>query len=83
MSVRSWRQIVLDADPDWQRLSRRPWVYEFSNGRRFNDPDPLYGAASAGIFILDESLLDGGDVLSGGGPFVLDESALDDEDAPT
>lgn len=79
MSVRSWRQIVLDADPDWQRLSRRPWVYEFSNGRRFNDPDPLY--AASGIFILDESTLDGGDVLADGSPFILDESALDSTDA--
>lgn len=54
MSVRSWRQIVLDADPDWQRLSRRPWVYEFSSGRKFTDPDPLYNFGSTD-FILNES----------------------------
>jgi hypothetical protein len=41
-TVRSWRQIVLDADPDWHRLNTRFWVYEFSNGRRFNEHDPVY-----------------------------------------
>lgn len=40
-SVRSWSQLVRNADPDFDRESRRPWVYEFSNGRRFLDkPNP-------------------------------------------
>ena len=34
-STRSWRQIVLQADPDFLRDSLRPVVYEFSNGRQF------------------------------------------------
>ncbi len=32
----SWRQMVLDADPDFQKGLTRPWWYEMSNGRRFD-----------------------------------------------
>ena len=39
----SWQQIVLENDPDWVRLSLNPVVWEFSNGRRFVDPNPVYG----------------------------------------
>ena len=40
-SVRSWAQIVRDADKDFDLESRRPVVYEFSNGRKFRQkPDP-------------------------------------------
>lgn len=36
----SWRQMVLDADPDWSRNYQRPKVYFFSNGREFEwDPN--------------------------------------------
>jgi len=35
-------QMVLEADPNWRRLSLQPWVYEFSNGRLFVDPIPVY-----------------------------------------
>ena len=31
----SWLQTVREADPNWQRGLLRPWIYEFSNGRRF------------------------------------------------
>lgn len=30
----SWQQVVLDADPDWYPRYQRPWIYEWSNGRR-------------------------------------------------
>lgn len=36
--ILSWLQMVLNADPGWQQESRRPRVYEFSNGRAFYDP---------------------------------------------
>lgn len=40
-TTRSWRQMVQDADPDYQQESRRPIVYEFSNARKFRQkPDP-------------------------------------------
>jgi hypothetical protein len=36
----SWLQKVQEADPDWQKKLIRPWIYEFSNGRRFyKDPN--------------------------------------------
>ncbi len=38
-TTRSWLQMVQDADPDFRK---RPWVYEFSNGRRFDEPAELY-----------------------------------------
>ena len=34
-SVRSWLQIVRDADKDFDKESLRPIAYEFSNGRKF------------------------------------------------
>lgn len=40
----SWSQLVLEADPGWRRASNQPWAFEFSNGRRFYDPVPLYGS---------------------------------------
>lgn len=40
-TTRSWRQKVMDADPNWLKESLRPIVYEFSNGRKFEQkPDP-------------------------------------------
>jgi hypothetical protein len=68
-SVRNWSQMVRNADPDFDRESRRPWVYEFSNGRRFLDPPQLY--APGALFILDDGasrLDDEGRVLAGPGP---------------
>lgn len=35
--VRSWRQMVLEADPDFHEESNRPIAYEMSNGRVFRD----------------------------------------------
>lgn len=38
--ILSWQQEVLYADPNWNQLRLRPWVYEFSNGRTFEwDPN--------------------------------------------
>lgn len=31
----SWRQVIQDADPQWQREQQRPWNFDFSNGRLF------------------------------------------------
>src|SRR5579859_1606288 len=38
----SWRQLVLENDPDWIRDSLNPRVWEFSNGRIFRDPASVY-----------------------------------------
>jgi len=38
----SWRQLCIESDPNWTRLSLQPWVYEFSNGRLFVDTLPTY-----------------------------------------
>lgn len=40
--ILSWQQLVLEADPDWRRLSLQPWVFDFSNGRLFVDWLPVY-----------------------------------------
>jgi hypothetical protein len=42
--ILSWEQMCLEADPDFRRLSLRPWVYEFSNGRLFIEALPVYGS---------------------------------------
>lgn len=60
-TTRSWRQKVLEADPNFLRKSLRPVVYEFSNGRKFIQPADPYGGGHP--FTLDESPLDGQDVL--------------------
>ena len=31
----SWRQLVLEADPDWVRDQQRPMWLSYSNGREF------------------------------------------------
>jgi hypothetical protein len=36
--------MCLEADPDFRRLSLRPWIYEFSNGRMFIESLPVYGS---------------------------------------
>ena len=36
--------MCLEADPNFQQLSLRPWVYEFSNGRLFVEAQPVYGS---------------------------------------
>lgn len=40
--VISWLQQVQEADPNYRQESLRPWVYEFSNGRRFVDDPEVY-----------------------------------------
>lgn len=42
--ILSWLQMCLEADPSFQRLSLRPWVYEMSNGRLFIESIPVYGS---------------------------------------
>jgi hypothetical protein len=44
--ILNWAQMVREADPDFQRLSQRPWVYEFSNDRRFVETVPVYVSTS-------------------------------------
>jgi len=71
--ILSWQQTVLEADPAYQRLSLQPWCYEFSNGRLFVDPLPLYGTFD----IVDELLLSrtGQPLqLNAGGPLILAET---------
>lgn len=33
--ILSWAQQVKEADPNWQRGLTHPWIYQFSNGRKF------------------------------------------------
>lgn len=42
----SWMQEVLYADPNWNQGYTRPIIYEFSNGRTFTAPIPLYGTST-------------------------------------
>lgn len=42
--ILSWLQLCLESDPSFRRLSQRPWIYEFSNGRLFVESLPLYGS---------------------------------------
>lgn len=41
-TIISFRQLVLEADPNWEKESLRPVVYEFSNGRKFVDDPYVY-----------------------------------------
>lgn len=41
--ILSWLQMCMESDPDFRRLSLRPWTYEFSNGRLFIESIPVYG----------------------------------------
>jgi len=45
----SWQQLVQDADPDWNRLKQRPWIYQFSTGRRFLGRPDIYTAPADGL----------------------------------
>ena len=42
--ILSWMQMCQEADPSFRKLSLRPWVYEFSNGRLFVEALPVYGS---------------------------------------
>lgn len=55
--VLSWQQLVLEADPNWQRDNLQPWIYEFSNRRLFYATIPMYGPASDGGLINDGGFL--------------------------
>lgn len=44
--ILSWQQLVLEADPDYQRLNQRPVVYQFSNGRTFVERPDIYTSTS-------------------------------------
>lgn len=74
--ILSWEQLVREADPDHSRLSLRPWVYEFSNGRRFLDPLPLYGrpaSVTEAILLMQDGT--SGFLLQDGTSLVLLESS--------
>lgn len=43
----SWQQLVTEADPNWSRLNRQPVIYEFSSGRAFVAPSPMYSPPPA------------------------------------
>lgn len=57
--ILSWLQMCLESDPDFRRLSLRPWIYSFSNGRLFVESLPVYGSTGItddyGIPITDDS----------------------------
>jgi hypothetical protein len=81
--ILSWSQIVRENDPNYTRLSLQPWTLEFSNGRLFVDPTPLYNydfiaaglVNNGGVLALSDAGgwptsdfdLEGGDVYSNGG----------------
>jgi hypothetical protein len=44
-SVRSWAQLVRQADPKYTQESLRPVAYEFSNGRKFRQKTDPYKTA--------------------------------------
>jgi hypothetical protein len=47
--ILSWQQLVLEADPGFERAKRQPWVYTFSNGRRFYSPVNPYAPLPPGL----------------------------------
>jgi len=53
----SWQQLVLEADPNWQRDNLQPWIYEFSNRRLFYATIPMYGPPTSGGLINDGGFL--------------------------
>lgn len=44
----SFEQLVQEADPAWNRAKLRPWIYQFSNGRRFLGRPDIYTAPADG-----------------------------------
>jgi hypothetical protein len=44
----SWQQVTQDADQDWNRQKQRPWIYQFSTGRRFLWRPDIYTAPADG-----------------------------------
>jgi hypothetical protein len=59
----SWQQLVLEADPNWRRLSLQPWAFDFSNGRLFVDWLPVYNfpdfgaglASDGGVLVVTDA----------------------------
>ncbi len=41
-TIKSWQQLILEADPDYWIELRQPVEYEFSNGREFYHPYPYF-----------------------------------------
>lgn len=41
-TIVSFAQKVQEADPNYSRGLFRPWIYEFSNGRRFEKDPNVY-----------------------------------------
>lgn len=38
----NFKQLVLEADPNWEKENLRPVIYEFSNGRKFVKDPQVY-----------------------------------------
>lgn len=55
--ILSFRQMVLEADPNWLRQSLQPWAYQYSNNRLFIDPSPLYSFGSFGTLSIVANVL--------------------------
>ena len=63
--ILSWQQLVLEADPDWQRSNLQPWIYSFSNTRLFYRQIPAYGTPPDSGLINNGGFL----VVSGTEPY--------------
>lgn len=49
----SFRQRVTETDPHWYEDSQRPWVYDFSNSRRFYQSPNYYQPVATEAFTWD------------------------------
>lgn len=41
------RELVRKADPNWDKERLQPVAYEFSNGRKFKEPNPPFYAGTS------------------------------------
>lgn len=65
ISVKSWQQLCLEADPAMHAESAQAWVYMFANGRKFHDPAQLYTVAPTPEPLpLPNALTLGGEILT-------------------
>lgn len=65
--ILSWSQMVREADPNYDRANRSPWVYQFSNGRRFYQTNPVYTPFSI------HPVGTGGIIADDGTPIIADD----------
>ena len=56
--ILSFAQLCNEQDPNLHTGALRPWVYQFSNNRRFYERNPVYSGAGitddSGTFIVDD-----------------------------